>query len=84
MCPGPVFDPVRVNGEQMDSAELGSLGENCGVRASAEPYLFSMSEGEGDSGGKTSGVRPVGRKDVPGLDKGRTGCQSRLRAGSAL
>lgn len=40
MCPVPVFDPVGFNGEQMDSAELGSPAENCGMCASGEPYLF--------------------------------------------
>lgn len=83
MCPGPVFDPVRLNGEQMDSAELSSPAENCGMCASGEPYLFLMSKGEGDHVQKTSdafGVRPVGRKDVPGPDKGRTGCRSQLQA----
>lgn len=46
--------------------------------------LFSMSEGDRDSERKTLGVGPAGRKDVPGPDKGRTGCRSRLRAGWAL
>lgn len=44
-CPGLAFDPIGFNGEQMDSAELSSLVENCGTCASGEPYLFLMSEG---------------------------------------
>lgn len=87
MCLGPVFDPVVFNGEQMDSAELSSPAENCGMCASGEPYLFLMSKGEGDHVQKTSGafgVRPAGRKDVPGPDKGRTVCRSQLRAAWAL
>lgn len=87
MCLGPVFDPVIFNGEQMDSAELGSPAENCGMCASGEPYLFLMSKGEGDHIQKTSGafgVGPAGLKDVPGPDKGRTGCRSQLRAAWAL
>lgn len=84
MCPGPAFDPVGFNREQMDSAELGSPAENCGMCASGEPYLFLMSKGEGDRAQKTLvafGVGPAGQKDVPGPDKGKTGCRSRLQAG---
>lgn len=42
MCPGPVFDPVGFNGEQMDSAELGSPAENRGVPASAVLFVFNV------------------------------------------